>query len=211
MQAAKPVVYVVDDDRSVRDALEDLLASVGIEVRTFASVRDFLDQGMAAVPGCLVLDVRMPGQGGLDFHRQMAELGLRLPTIFITGHGDIAMGVNAVKAGAIDFLAKPFRDQDLIDAIQRGIALDETRRREEADAEELARRWATLNPGEQDVLRLIARGLLNKQVAGELGVSEITVKVRRGRVMRKMGARTLVDLVRMADRLHPPDGPTRER
>lgn len=211
MQAAKPVVYVVDDDRSVRDALEDLLASVGIEVRTFASVRDFLDQGMAAAPGCLVLDVRMPGQGGLDFHRQMAELGLRLPTIFITGHGDIAMGVNAVKAGAIDFLAKPFRDQDLIDAIQRGIALDETRRREEADAEELARRWATLNPGEQDVLRLIARGLLNKQVAGELGVSEITVKVRRGRVMRKMGARTLVDLVRMADRLHPPDGPTRER
>ncbi|MBN9528198.1 MAG: response regulator transcription factor [Alphaproteobacteria bacterium] len=211
MQAAKPVVYVVDDDRSVRDALEDLLASVGIEVRTFASVRDFLDQGMAAAPGCLVLDVRMPGQGGLDFHRQMAELGLRLPTIFITGHGDIAMGVNAVKAGAIDFLAKPFRDQELIDAIQRGIALDETRRREEADAEELARRWATLNPGEQDVLRLIARGLLNKQVAGELGVSEITVKVRRGRVMRKMGARTLVDLVRMADRLHPPDGPTRER
>ncbi len=211
MPAAKPVVYVVDDDRSVRDALEDLLASVGIEVRTFASVRDFLDQGMAAAPGCLVLDVRMPGQGGLDFHRQMAELGLRLPTIFITGHGDIAMGVNAVKAGAIDFLAKPFRDQDLIDAIQRGIALDETRRREEADAEELARRWATLNPGEQDVLRLIARGLLNKQVAGELGVSEITVKVRRGRVMRKMGARTLVDLVRMADRLHPPDGPTRER
>lgn len=211
MQAAKPVVYVVDDDRSVRDALEDLLASVGIEVRTFASVRDFLDQGMAAAPGCLVLDVRMPGQGGLDFHRQMAELGLRLPTIFITGHGDIAMGVNAVKAGAIDFLAKPFRDQELIDAIQRGIALDETRRREEADAEELARRWATLNPGEQDVLRLIARGLLNKQVAGELGVSEITVKVRRGRVMRKMGARTLVDLVRMADRLHPPDGPTHER
>jgi FixJ family two-component response regulator len=200
-KAAGPVVYVIDDDRSVRAALEDLLASVGTDVRVFASIRDFLDQGPADAPGCLVLDVRMPGQGGLDFHRQMAGLGLRLPTIFITGHGDIEMGVNAIKDGAIEFLAKPFRDQDLLDAIQRGIALDEARRRDEAAGNELARRWATLKPGEQDVAKLLARGLLNKQIAAELNVSEVTVKVRRGHLMRKMQARTLVDLVRMADRL----------
>jgi len=196
-----PIVYVVDDDASVRAALEDLLASMGLEVRAFASTQAFLNLPRDDAPACLVLDVRMPGQSGLDFHRSMADLGLQLPVVFITGHGDIAMGVNAIKAGAIEFLTKPFRDQELLDAIHKGIALDRERRREGEALGELQARWHTLSVGEREVVDGVVRGRLNKQIAADLGVSEITVKVRRAQVMRKMEARTLVDLVRMYDRL----------
>lgn len=196
-----PIVYVVDDDASVRAALEDLLASMGLPVRAFASTQAFLDHPRDDAPACLVLDVRMPSQSGLDFHRSMADLGLQLPVVFITGHGDIAMGVNAIKAGAIEFLTKPFRDQELLDAIHKGITLDRERRREGEALGELQSRWHTLSVGEREVVDGVVRGRLNKQIAADLGVSEITVKVRRAQVMRKMEARTLVDLVRMYDRL----------
>jgi len=198
---AAPIVYVIDDDASVRAALEDLLASMGLQVRAFASTQAFLDHPRDDAPACLVLDVRMPGQSGLDFHRSMADLGLQVPVVFITGHGDIAMGVNAIKAGAIEFLTKPFRDQELLDAIHKGIALDRERRREGEALGELQARWQTLSAGEREVVDGVVRGRLNKQIAADLGVSEITVKVRRAQVMRKMEARTLVDLVRMYDRL----------
>ena len=197
-----PVVYVVDDDPSVRAALEDLLASMGLQVRAFASTQAFLAHPMDEAPACLVLDVRMPGQSGLEFHRTMASHGLHLPVVFITGHGDIAMGVNAIKEGAIEFLAKPFRDQELLDAIHRGIGIDRQRRREGEALDALRQRWETLSAGEREVVAGVVRGRLNKQIAADLGVSEITVKVRRAQVMRKMGARTLVDLVRIHDRLH---------
>ncbi|HED4874991.1 DNA-binding response regulator [Stenotrophomonas sp. LMG 10879] len=196
-----PIVYVIDDDASVRAALEDLLASMGLQVRAFASTAEFLAHAMDDAPACLVLDVRMPGQSGLDFHRTMASHGLHLPVVFITGHGDIAMGVNAIKEGAIEFLTKPFRDQELLDAIHKGIGIDRQRRREGDVLGALQQRWDTLNTGEREVVDGVVRGRLNKQIAADLGVSEITVKVRRAQVMRKMGARTLVDLVRMYDRL----------
>ena len=197
------VVYVVDDDASVRAALEDLLASMGLQVRSFASTQAFLDAARDDAPACLVLDVRMPGQSGLDFHRQMAAHGLHLPVVFITGHGDIAMGVNAIKDGALEFLTKPFRDQQLLDAIQKGIAQDRQRRSEHSEAAALQARWATLSAGEREVAQGVVAGRLNKQIAADLGVSEITVKVRRGQLMRKLGARTLVDLVRLYDRVQP--------
>lgn len=196
-----PIVYVVDDDPSVRAALEDLLASMGLQVRAFASTQAFLEHALEDAPACLVLDVRMPGQSGLEFHRTMGSHGLRLPVVFITGHGDIAMGVNAIKDGAIEFLTKPFRDQELLDAIHKGIEIDRQRRREDEALGALQLRWHTLNAGEREVVGGVVRGRLNKQIAADLGVSEITVKVRRAQVMRKMGARTLVDLVRMYDRL----------
>jgi len=198
-------VYVVDDDRSVRDALADLLASVGLEVRAFGSTQELLRTGVADAPGCLVLDVRMPGQSGLDFQRQMAGLGIQLPVIFITGHGDIAMSVKAMKNGAVEFLTKPFNDQDLLDAIQQGIDADRSRRRDAQALAGLRARWSSLAPGERDVMNLVVQGLLNKQIAAKLSVSEITVKVRRGHVMRKMQADSLADLVRISDRLqaHP--------
>lgn len=198
-----PIIYVVDDDASMRLALEDLLASVGLQVSSHASVAAFLACERPDAPGCMILDIRMPGQSGMDFHRQMESLGLRLPVIFITGHGDIAMGVEAMKNGAIEFLPKPFRDQDLLDAIQRGLGLDQARRVREAEMAVLRRHWDTLTVGEQAVMQGVARGLLNKQIADELGLSEVTVKVRRGNVMKKMQARTLADLIRMADRLAP--------
>lgn len=197
----RSVVYVVDDDASIRAALEDLLASVGLTVRTFGSTREFLEHEMDDAPGCLVLDVRMPGQSGLDFHRQMRSLGIGLPVIFITGHGDIAMSVEAMKNGAIEFLTKPFRDQNLLDAINEGIEKDKERRKQEAYTCALQERWASLTPGEQDVTRLVVQGLLNKQIASELGLSEITVKVRRGQAMRKMQVRSLAELVRTTEKL----------
>ncbi|MDA8450527.1 response regulator transcription factor [Acidovorax sp. NCPPB 3859] len=197
----EPIVYVVDDDPSVRAALEDLLASVGLRVRGFASPRDFLAHGLADAPGCLVLDVRMPGQSGMDFHRQMVELGIALPVVFMTGHGDIAMGVEAMKNGAIEFLTKPFRDQSLLDAIQNGIQKDRARRVHEAQASVLRERWGALNAGEQDVVRLVVQGLLNKQIAAQLNISEITVKVRRGHAMRKMQAGSLAELVKLTGKL----------
>jgi len=196
-----PIVYVIDDDPSVRAALEDLLASMGLQVRGFASTQAFLEQPLLDAPACLVLDVRMPGQSGLEFHRGMRQRGLHLPVVFITGHGDIAMGVNAIKDGAIEFLTKPFRDQELLDAIHKGIGIDRQRRREGDELGALQQRWESLSAGERDVVDGVVRGRLNKQIAADLGVSEITVKVRRAQVMRKMGARTLVDLVRLYDRL----------
>lgn len=198
----QPIVYVIDDDRSVRDALEDLLASVGLQVRSHSSVAEFLESPIPDAPGCLLLDVRMPGQSGIDFHRQMPEYGIYLPTIFITGHGDITMGVNAIKNGAFEFLTKPFRDQDLLDAIQQAIEKDRQRRASDARSLDLNARWDTLTPGERDVFRLVVKGLLNKQIAADLSVSEITVKVRRGHLMQKMQAKTIVDLVRMSDGLN---------
>lgn len=197
----RPVVHIVDDDPSVRAALADLLDSVGLQVCAFASVREFLHHPMEDAPACLVLDVRMPGQSGMDFHRQMRELGIRIPVVFITGHGDIAMGVAAMKGGAVDFLAKPFRDQDLLDAIHRGLEQDAARRQADTAAAEIRARWLLLSEGEREVVRLVVRGLLNKQIAVRLGVSEITVKVRRGHAMRKMQAGTLVDLVRIMERI----------
>ncbi len=201
---AEALVYIVDDDASVRAAIEDLLASVGLCVRAFGATREFLDHWQRqppAGPACLVLDIRMPGQSGMDFRRQMLEMGLKLPTIFITGHGDIPMSVEAMKTGAIEFLTKPFRDQELLDAIHKGIEIDRERRREGDVLGALQLRWDSLSAGEREVVDGVVRGRLNKQIASDLGVSEITVKVRRAQVMRKMGARTLVDLVRMYDRL----------
>ena len=197
----KPVVYVIDDDASMRDALEDLLTSVDLDVISFGSTRALLDHGIAQAPACLVLDIRMPGQSGLDFQRDMTRLGLRLPVIFITGHGDIEMSVRAMKDGAIEFLSKPFRDQDLLDAIHEGIKKDALRRADDNVSAELRERWLGLTAGEQDVMRLVVCGHMNKQIAGALAVSEITVKVRRSQVMRKMRARNLADLIRMFDRL----------
>ncbi|MDG5494000.1 response regulator transcription factor [Niveispirillum sp. BGYR6] len=201
--ADQPLIHVVEDDRSVRDSLEDLLASVGLPARLFASAAEFLRAEPVEAPGCLVLDVRMPGMSGLELQAEMARRGLRLPIIFITGHGDIPMSVQAMKAGAVEFLTKPFREQDLLDAIQKAIALDRTQRQADAVADELRRRHATLNEGERDVLALVVTGLLNKQIAARLEVSEITVKVRRAQVMKKMQAATLADLIRFSDMLKP--------
>jgi len=196
-----PMVYIVDDDASVRAALEDLMASVGLSARAFASVAEFLAAPLPDAPGCLVLDVRMPGQSGMEFHRQMQALGIHLPVIFITGHGDIAMGVTAMKQGAIEFLTKPFRDQELLDAILNGIELDRQRRAEDAVLADLRARWDLLSAGEQSVARLVVHGLLNKQIAAELDLSEITIKVRRSHVMRKMQVRSLAELVRVMEKL----------
>ncbi|MBN9366566.1 MAG: response regulator transcription factor [Comamonadaceae bacterium] len=198
-------VYVIDDDASVRAAIEDLLASVGLAAQGFGSTAAFLahwrqaDGSGDGTPACLVLDIRMPGQSGLEFQRQMQDLGMALPVVFITGHGDIPMSVQAMKGGAIEFLTKPFRDQDLLDAIQLGLGRDRDRRAQ-AQAQALLRaRWDSLSPGEQAVVRGVAAGRLNKQIAADLGVSEITVKVRRAQAMRKMQVRTLAELLRVAD------------
>ncbi|USI74672.1 response regulator transcription factor [Sphingomonas morindae] len=198
---AAPIVYIVDDDPSIRAALEDLLASVGLAATLFGSTRAFLEAAPADAPGCLVLDVRMPGQSGMEFHGQMVERGNRLPVVFVTGHGDIAMSVRAMKAGAIEFLAKPFDNQELLDAIHRGIALDEARRAEDRHRATLKGRFDALADGEKAVMAGVVKGLLNKQIAGMLGVSEITVKVRRRQAMLKMGAKSLPELVRMSDAL----------
>ena len=208
MNSAPPscaaMVYVVDDDASVRAAIEDLLASVGLAARGFGSTADFVAhwrQSPDEAPACLVLDIRMPGQSGLEFQRQMRQQGMALPVIFVTGHGDIPMSVQAMKGGAIEFLTKPFRDQDLLDAIQQGIGRDRARREQAGALGSLRAQWDSLSSGEQDVVRGVAAGRLNKQVAAELGVSEITVKVRRAQAMRKMRVRTLAELVRVVDRL----------
>ncbi|KPW98006.1 MULTISPECIES: response regulator transcription factor [Pseudomonas syringae group] len=200
-QTEEPIIYVLDDDLSVRSSLEDLLASVGLRSMLFGSTREFLDTPRPDAPGCLILDIRMPGMSGLDFQEHMARSGISLPVIFITGHGDIPMSVRAMKAGAVEFLTKPFRDQDLLDAIQQGLAQDRSRRQSAAVGAELQRRHASLNLGEQQVMELVVSGLLNKQIAARLNVSEITVKVRRGSVMRKMEADSLADLVKFAERL----------
>jgi FixJ family two-component response regulator len=201
---AHPVVFVIDDDPSIRDALAGLLRSVSLQVEVFESTQQFLDSRRPDVPGCLVLDVRLPGPGGLDFQSQLAKSNIHLPVIFITGHGDIPMSVRAMKAGAIEFLTKPFRDQELLDAIQVGIERDRARRRDCAVVRQLEERFASLTAREREVMAHVVTGQMNKQIAGDLDVSEITVKVHRGQVMRKMGAKSLADLVRMADKLGIP-------
>lgn len=200
-QDDSPAVYLIDDDASLRESLEDLMHSVGLSVRSFASVQEFLDAEIGSEPACMVLDVRLPGQSGMDFLRRMDQSPRRMPVVLITGHGDIPMSVSAMKLGAVDFLTKPFRDQDLLDAIHEAIEKDRALRAEQSDADAVRALLATLTAGERAVMDLVVRGMLNKQIAAELCISEITVKVRRGRVMRKMGVRTLADLVRAAGRI----------
>ncbi|TWA87867.1 LuxR family two component transcriptional regulator [Azospirillum brasilense] len=199
--AETPFVAIIDDDPSIRDSLVSLLRSVGLTALPFASAQEFLQQRLPDAPGCLVLDVRLPGQSGLEFQRELSGTDIHLPVVFITGHGDIPMSVTAMKAGAVEFLAKPFRDQDLIDAVHTGIERDRDRRRALDALCDLRERFRSLTPREREVMRLVAAGQLNKQIAAELQLSEITVKVHRASVMRKMQARSLPDLVRIADKV----------
>ena len=204
MTDSDAIVFVVDDDESVRQSLKNLIGSVGLRVEAFASAPEFLRSKLIDVPGCLVLDVRLPGLSGLDLQKRMVEAGIEIPIIFITGHGDIPMTVQAMKAGAVEFLTKPFRDQDLLDAIQQALERDRMARKQRAEINELHNRLDSLTPREREVMGLVVAGLLNKQIAGELGTSETTIKIHRHQVMEKMGAGSLAELVRMADRLGIP-------
>ena len=201
MSENKPVVFVIDDSPSVRDALDSLIRSVHLNVQAFGSIEEFLQFKRPDAPGCIVLDVRLPGLSGLDFQREMAKSNIDLPIIFITGHGDVPMSVRAIKAGAIEFLTKPFRDQDLLDAIYLGIERDRSRRQASAVVAVLRGHFASLTARERQVMLQVASGRSNKQIAAELKLSEVTVKVHRRHVMRKMKAKSLADLVRMADKL----------
>jgi FixJ family two-component response regulator len=193
------VVFVIDDDASMRTSLSSLFRSVGLKVEVFDSAVDFLKVGRPDAASCLVLDVRLPGVSGLDFQAELAKANIQIPIVFITGHGDIPMTVKAMKAGAVEFLTKPFREQDLLDAVRLGLERDRVRRAGEAILSELRGRFEALTSREQEVMGFVTSGLMNKQIAADLGVSEITVKVHRGNVMRKMAAKSLADLVRMAD------------
>lgn len=201
MKEGPATVIVIDDDPAIREALGSLLRSVGFDVRLLASVNDFLKTGRPEGPTCLVLDVRLPGQSGLEFQRELSRGGIQIPIIFITGHGDIPMSVQAMKGGAIEFLTKPFRDQDLLDAVHVGLARDREWLEHEAALAMLRVRFESLTPREREVMALVVTGRLNKQIAADLGVSEITVKVHRSQVMQKMHAKSLPELARMADRL----------
>ena len=197
---AQSVVFVVDDDASLRAALSSLLRSVGLRVELFSSAVDFFKTTLPDAVSCMVLDIRLPGVSGLDFQAQLAKAGIHIPIIFVTGHGDIPMTVRAMKGGAVEFLTKPFRDQDLLDAVQIALERDRGRRAADTAVNDVRIRFESLTPREQQVIGRVTAGLMNKQIAAELGVSEITVKVHRGSLMKKMGARSLADLVRMADR-----------
>ena len=189
------VVFVVDDDSGLREALSSLFRSVGLQVKAYASAAEFLQSKRPDRPSCMVLDVRLPGLSGLDFQAELAKANIRIPIVFMTGHGDIPMTVRAMKAGAVEFLSKPFRDQDMLDAVQTGLEIDRDRRRHAAEISKLRVSFKTLTPREQEIMGLVASGLMNKQIAGEIGVSEVTVKLHHGNVMRKMEANSLAELV----------------
>ena len=197
----QPTVFVIDDDISVREGLSALFRSVGLQAKAFASAPEFLQSKLPDSPSCMVLDVRLPGLSGLDFQSELAKANIQIPIIFITGHGDIPMTVRAMKAGAVEFLPKPFRDQDMLDAVQAGLEQDRERRKRAGDTSKLKASFDMLTPREREIMAFVTAGLMNKQIAGEIGVSEVTVKLHRGNVMRKMGAKSLAELVRMADAL----------
>jgi FixJ family two-component response regulator len=199
--ATVPTVFIVDDDRGMRQAIQDLVESVGLRAESFATGEEFLNTKHIGRPGCLVLDVRLPQMSGLDFQRRLTDIDMRIPIVFITAHGDIPMSVRALKSGAVEFLTKPFRDQDLLDAIQQALQRDRTAQEQQAEIHNLQGRYHALTRREQEVMTLVVSGMLNKQIAFEIGASEATVKIHRGQVMHKMQAGSVVDLVRMADKL----------
>jgi len=199
--AAVPTVFIIDDDRGMRQSMKDLVESVGLRAESFATGEEFLRRKRSNDPSCLVLDVRLPQMSGLDFQRQLAETGVEIPIIFVTAHGDVPMSVRALKSGAVEFLTKPFRDQDLLDAIQQALQRDRAARERQAEIHDLQERYQTLTAREREVMTLVVSGMLNKQIASEIGASEATVKIHRGHVMQKMQAGSVVDLLRMADKL----------
>jgi FixJ family two-component response regulator len=199
--AAIPTVFIIDDDSGMRRAIQDLVESVGLRAEAFATGQDFLRKQRTNEPSCLVLDVRLPQMSGLDFQRQLAESGVQIPIVFITAHGDIPMSVRALKSGAVEFLTKPFRDQDLLDAIQQALQRDSATRQQQTETDILNRHYQSLTAREREVMTFVVSGMLNKQIASEIGASEATVKIHRGHVMQKMEAGSVVDLVRMADKL----------
>jgi len=199
--AAVPTVFIIDDDRGMRQAVQDLVESVGLRAESFATGQEFLGRQRTSDPSCLVLDVRLPQMSGLDFQRRLTEIGMQIPIIFITAHGDVPMSVRALKSGAVEFLTKPFRDQDLLDAIQQALQRDRAAREQQAEVHELHGRYQALTAREREVMGLVVSGMLNKQIASEIGASEATVKIHRGNLMQKMQAGSLIELVRMADKL----------
>jgi FixJ family two-component response regulator len=199
-----PAVHVVDDDAGLRTALDSLFRSVGYATRLYGSAAEFMASGAATAAGCLVLDIRLPGTSGLDFQQQLADGGITMPVVLMTGHGDIPMTVRGMKAGAVDFLPKPFREQDMLDAVAAALARDAETRAQRGQSDEIRQKYETLSAREREVMARVVSGKMNKQIAFDLGLSEITVKIHRGNAMRKMGARTLADLVRMAEQLRPP-------
>src|SRR6201995_3549946 len=199
--AAMPTVFIIDDDRGMRQAVQDLVESVGLHAESFATGQEFLSRQPISDPSCLVLDVRLPQMSGLDFQRRLTEIGMQIPIIFITAHGDVPMSVRALKSGAVEFLTKPFRDQDLLDAIQQALQRDRAAREQQAEIQELRGRYQALTAREREVMGLVVSGMLNKQISSEIGASEATVKIHRGNLMQKMQAGSLIDLVRMADKL----------